>query len=81
MLFDTSYACTFVHVVEFEITAYCLCFRKSDLQHRSRLASSVGAFNCRVGGTTWQPLVLKYCSGGFHMLDRMNTLKTLNEDI
>jgi hypothetical protein len=81
MLFDTSYACSVVHIVEFEIPSYCLCFRKSDLQRRSRPASSVRAFNCTVGGTAWQTLVLRYCSGGFHMLNRMNAMKILNEEI
>jgi hypothetical protein len=70
-----------VYVAEFEILSYCLCFRKSDLQCQLRPASSVRAFNCRVGGTAWQPIVLQYYSGGFHMLNRMNTMKTLNEDI
>jgi hypothetical protein len=81
MLFDTLYASKFVHVVEFEIAAYCLCLRKSDFQHWSRSASSVRAFNCRVGGIAWQPLMLWFCSGGFYMLDKTNAMKTLNEDI
>jgi hypothetical protein len=41
----------FVHVAEIEFAAHCLCFRKSDFHRRSRPASSVKAFNCRVGGT------------------------------
>jgi hypothetical protein len=43
MLFDTSHASKFVDVAEFEFVAYCLCFRKSNFQHQSRLASSVRA--------------------------------------
>jgi hypothetical protein len=60
LLFDNLYASKFVHVAEIEFPAHCLCFRKSEFQRRSKPASSVRAFNCRVGGTALQALVLRF---------------------